>query len=68
MEPIAFTGATSTAQYRGIIDEAIRNLECGLVHEAHNGLRRARGRPILKPIRRTPPPPPTGGDTSGGAA
>ena len=45
------------ARYRHAIDEAIRHLECGLVHEAHNVLRQACGLTHLRPLMRTTLPP-----------
>ena len=67
MEPIAFgAGAGTAAGYRRAIDEAIQLIEVGLAHEAHNILRRARGMPAIKPIRRMPPPW-VGGDRPGAA-
>ena len=58
------------ARYRRAIDEAREFLDCGLVHEAHNILRTARGLPLLKPLRRDPPPSPGvgGGALTGGVA
>lgn len=68
MEPIAFGGAQTSAGCRRVIDEAIRLIECGLSHEAGNILRRVRGRPAVKPIRRMPPPSHTGNTWPDGVA